>query len=134
MNFLVIAICFERDDTKRNFFLAAAALNMTSDDYVYVILEFRGLGFSEFFKKIFKQNKSIVIIKTLNSMFLDAPISMNSTLWSYINDLTNASWPASIKDLDPSTTINYGLVPIWIDQISPIDGMDNIVSLTFKKI
>lgn len=43
----IIAICFERDEAKRNFFLAAASLNMTSDDYVYIILEFRGLGFCE---------------------------------------------------------------------------------------
>lgn len=41
----IIAICFERDEAKRNFFLAAASLNMTGDDYVYIILEFRGLGF-----------------------------------------------------------------------------------------
>jgi hypothetical protein len=42
----IIALCFERDDAKRSFFLAAASLNMTSDDYVYIILEFRGLAFS----------------------------------------------------------------------------------------
>lgn len=52
---------------------------------------------------------------------------MNSSMWGYINDLTNASWPASLKDVDP-TTLGNGLLPIWIDQFTPIDGMDNIAS------
>lgn len=66
--------------------------------------------------------------------FLDAPISMNSTMWGYINDLTNASWPASLKGLNPQDTINYGLLPIWIDQFLPVDGMDNIVSFWDRNI
>lgn len=80
---------------------------MTSDEYVYIMLEFTGLGFN-------------------------TPISLNSTMWNYINDLSTSNWPASLKSLDPATTIENGVLPIWIDQVGPIDGMDTIVRIHLK--
>lgn len=66
----VVAICFEDDDAKRNLFLAASELNMTTADFVYVILEYRGLGFSESCSSA-----------SISLLVVDRPISMNSTDW-----------------------------------------------------
>ncbi|KAI6233991.1 Guanylate cyclase [Aphelenchoides fujianensis] len=103
----IIALCFEDDDAKRTFFLAADALNMTNSDFVFVLLEFRGLGFNR-------------------------PISMNSSDWSVTGDSSNATLIDSLTAV-PEGFLKVGLVPIWVDQAVPSDGLDNVAKNAMKR-
>ncbi|KAI6211232.1 Guanylate cyclase [Aphelenchoides besseyi] len=103
----IIALCFEDDDAKRTYFLAADALNMTGPDYVHVMLEFRGLGFNR-------------------------PISMNSSDWSFTGDNSNVSLIDSLSAL-PEGMLKVGLVPLWVDQSLPSDGLDQVAKNAISK-
>ena len=101
----VIAICFEDDNAKRDIFLAANDLNMTTPDFVYVILEYRGLGFSEFGRL------SLPIAECRS----DRPVSMNSSDWvsagGRATDKNPAnSWAACVFELFINTTSKAMLV------------------------
>ncbi|KAI6198223.1 Guanylate cyclase [Aphelenchoides fujianensis] len=98
----IIALCFEDDDAKRTFFLAADALNMTNSDFVYVAE---------------KHNR---------------PISMNSSDWSVTGDSSNASLIDSLNAV-PEGFLKVGLVPIWVDQSVPSDGLDNVAKNAMKR-